>query len=55
MWCPELKNVPTKFIHEPWKMPTNVQNEIKVVMDVNYPNPIKCPKYTDINWKPRPF
>lgn len=37
-WIPELKNVPTEFIHEPWKMTQmdKVFNDI----DIDYPDPV---------------
>ena len=27
-WCPELKNVPIEFLHKPWEMPEQMQNQI---------------------------
>ena len=39
-WVPELSMVPTKFIHEPWKMPIQLQNEISCVIGRTYPSPI---------------
>ena len=32
--------VPTKYIHEPWKMPVDVQESSMCVIDENYPSPI---------------
>ena len=39
-WIPELTMVPTKYIHEPWKMPVDVQEISMCVIDENYPSPI---------------
>jgi deoxyribodipyrimidine photo-lyase len=37
---PELANVPTKFVHEPWKMPPEVQRKSGCVVGRAYPLPI---------------
>jgi deoxyribodipyrimidine photo-lyase len=39
-WLPELVRVPDRFIHEPWKMPLEVQQEVGCVIDQDYPAPI---------------
>tara|TARA_B100000575_G_scaffold63222_1_gene48280 strand:- start:4961 stop:6493 length:1533 start_codon:yes stop_codon:yes gene_type:complete len=39
-WVPELSMVPTKFIHEPWKMPDKLQSELSCLIGVTYPTPI---------------
>jgi len=39
-WIPELKNVPTEFIHEPWKMTAMEQNLYEFELGVDYPAPI---------------
>lgn len=39
-WVPELSMVPTKFIHEPWKMPIQLQDEVSCVIGRTYPSPI---------------
>ena len=39
-WLPELKNVPTQFIHEPWKMTALEQQLYAVLIDEDYPSPI---------------
>lgn len=42
-WLPELKDVPTEFVHEPWKMTQFQQLEYNVRLGVDYPNPIVPP------------
>jgi deoxyribodipyrimidine photo-lyase len=42
-WLPELKDVPTEFVHEPWKMTHFQQLEFNVRLGVDYPNPIVPP------------
>ncbi|MGK3736602.1 MAG: deoxyribodipyrimidine photo-lyase [Bacillariaceae sp.] len=44
-WLPELKDVPTKIIHEPWKMSQFQQIESNCRLGVDYPNPIAKPYY----------
>ena len=39
-WVPSLKNVPTEFIHQPWKMPLVTQNESGCVIGRDYPSPM---------------
>lgn len=39
-WIPEIENVPTQFIHEPWKMTTMEQEIYKVRIGLDYPLPI---------------
>lgn len=40
-WIPELKNVPTKYIHMPWKMDYQMQQQFQVVIGQDYPFPIQ--------------
>lgn len=42
-WIPELKDVPTQFVHEPWKMNQFQQAEFNCRLGVDYPNPIAKP------------
>jgi len=44
-WLPELKDVPTQFVHEPWKMNQFQQMEYNCNLGVDYPNPIIKPFY----------
>ena len=39
-WVEELRDVPTSFIHEPWLMDLNQQEEYGCILDVDYPKPI---------------
>ena len=39
-WVPELSMVPTKFIHEPWKMPIDLQEALSCVIGDSYPSPV---------------
>ena len=40
-WVPELANVPTRYIHQPWSMPSGVQLESSCVIGQDYPAPIR--------------
>ena len=39
-WTPELHDVPDRFIHEPWKMPADVQRSTRCVIGRDYPAPV---------------
>ena len=39
-WVPELARVPTRYIHEPWTMPADVQAEAGCRIGHEYPAPI---------------
>ena len=39
-WLPELANVPVKFIHTPWEMPTDVQRASSCVIGRDYSAPM---------------
>jgi deoxyribodipyrimidine photo-lyase len=43
LWLPELKDVPTALVHEPWKMTQFQQIEFNVRLGVDYPHPIVPP------------
>jgi len=44
-WLPELKDVPTQFVHEPWKMTQFQQLEYGCKLGVDYPHPVVKPFY----------
>jgi len=46
-WIPELKDVPTQFVHEPWKMNQFQQIENNCQLGVDYPIPLIKPFYPD--------
>lgn len=39
-YVPELKNVPDKYLAEPWKMPSEMQKQVGCTIGKDYPNPI---------------
>lgn len=39
-WVPELRTVPSKYIHEPWRMPRSDQLRAGCVIGQHYPAPI---------------
>ena len=39
-YLPQLKNIPTKYIHAPWLAPSEVQKEAEFVIGKDYPKPI---------------
>ncbi|WP_306983329.1 cryptochrome/photolyase family protein [Alkalicoccobacillus murimartini] len=39
-YLPQLKDVPKKYIHTPWKMPSEMQEEVGCRIGEDYPNPI---------------
>ena len=45
LWCPELANVPDKYVHEPWKMSEMLMEEcgVKIGPGRDYPSPIVDP------------
>jgi len=39
-YCPELRNMPSKYIYCPWDAPLHVQQEAKCIIGVDYPHPM---------------
>ena len=39
-WVPELLDMPNKFLYKPWEMERKYQEQIKVVIGKDYPEPI---------------
>jgi deoxyribodipyrimidine photo-lyase len=48
LWCPELANVPDKYVHEPWKMSEALMLEcgVKIGPGRDYPSPIVDPNFS---------
>ena len=39
-YCPELKDLPDKYIHKPWEAPSIIAKDANVALGKNYPKPI---------------
>jgi deoxyribodipyrimidine photo-lyase len=39
-WCPELSNLPSSQVHEPWKLAPAEQKQFDLRLGVDYPHPI---------------
>ncbi|HHH5387786.1 TPA: deoxyribodipyrimidine photo-lyase [Streptococcus pyogenes] len=39
-YLPQLEHVPEKYLHEPWKMPKNLQESVSCIIGTDYPQPI---------------
>ena len=39
-WLPALEQVPKEFIHEPWLMDSQLQNQVNCIIGKHYPSPI---------------
>jgi deoxyribodipyrimidine photo-lyase len=48
-YVPELKRVPLEFIHDPYRMSKEMQEEWGVKIGETYPTLIKCERYTKID------
>ncbi|MDP4529768.1 deoxyribodipyrimidine photo-lyase [Alkalimonas delamerensis] len=42
-WVPELRRVPTSWIHTPWLMPVSMQQQLGCQLDTHYPAPVILP------------
>jgi cryptochrome len=39
-WLPQFKQMPARYIYEPWTAPLDVQRRCGVVVGVSYPHPV---------------
>ncbi|MEI6353991.1 MAG: deoxyribodipyrimidine photo-lyase [Methylococcus sp.] len=39
-WCPELKGLPDRFIHQPWEAPSEILEGAGVLLGTHYPRPV---------------
>ncbi|MDA9071101.1 DNA photolyase family protein [Candidatus Pelagibacter sp.] len=39
-WVPELLNMPNKFLYKPWELEKKYQEQIKVIIGTDYPEPM---------------
>ncbi|CRK90905.1 CLUMA_CG004594, isoform A [Clunio marinus] len=39
-YVPELRNFPMKYIHEPWRAPIDIQEDIECIIGQDYPSPM---------------
>lgn len=39
-WIPQLRNIPQKYIYEPWTAPLDVQQRANCIIGRDYPSPI---------------
>lgn len=39
-YCPELCNLPAKYLHKPWEAPADVLNDANISLGKSYPKPI---------------
>ncbi|CAI2385928.1 unnamed protein product [Moneuplotes crassus] len=45
-YLPELEKVPIEFIHDPYRMPKELQQKCGVIIGETYPRCIECERYT---------
>jgi deoxyribodipyrimidine photo-lyase len=39
-WVPELLNMPNKFLYKPWELEKKYQDQLKIIIGKDYPEPI---------------
>ena len=39
-WLPELRGLPHQYLHEPWKIPKEIQSQVNIIIGNDYPLPI---------------
>ena len=39
-WVPELKKIPVEYVHKPWELEKEIQENIKLIIGKDYPFPI---------------
>lgn len=39
-YIPELKNLPEKYLYEPWKCPESIQKQVGCIIGKDYPHRI---------------
>ncbi len=39
-WIPELKNIPSAYIHKPWLAPEDILDRAKITLGIEYPYPV---------------
>ena len=52
-WIPELRDVPVRFIHKPWKMDEQMQEKYNCQLGLDYPHPIRDPTVGELKRKKR--
>lgn len=43
-YCPELKDMPNKYLHKPWEASADILQQANIVLGKTYPNPLVCLK-----------
>lgn len=39
-WCPELAHLPTRWIHQPWRVDVDIQKQCQCLIGKDYPAPV---------------